>query len=159
MTACWANDVTWSSEGGVLLVKRRDAVQAQEVSDKLLAEGMEICSTDFMPAEQQEQLIAFMVPAGSDISFEAAVPGTEGIYGPSKYTSNHGMRPGTWADFRFCIFSGPDVPQQQLGIADNTRFAPTMAQILGVETPWQATSVLEQPPEIHDFSEYLLQSR
>ncbi|MDI3326135.1 alkaline phosphatase family protein [Pontibacterium granulatum] len=153
------DDVIWSSEGGVLLVKPHDAVHALEVSDKLLAEGMEICSTDFMPAEQQEQLIAFMVPAGSDISFETAVPGTEGICGPSKYTSNHGMRPGTWADFRFCIFSGPDVPQQQLGIADNTRFAPTMAHILGVETPWQATSLLEQPPETHDFSEYLLQSR
>lgn len=135
-------DIQWSSEGGVLLVKPESQQQAQYATEQLLAEGIETLALDFMPAADREQLLAFVVPKGSDISFEKAVEGTEGIYGPSKYTSNHGMRPGTWADYRFCIFSGPDIPQQRLAKADNIHFAPTMADILGVDTPWQASSLL-----------------
>ncbi len=138
------DDVIWSSEGAVLLIKPDSPEQAEEVTHKLLNEGMEAWNTDFMPAEDSQQLLAFVVPEGSDISFEAAVTGTEEIYGPSKYQSNHGMRPGTRADYRFCIFSGPDVPQQQLGKAQNIRFAPTMADILGVNTSWEARSLLEK---------------
>lgn len=138
------DQVTWSSEGAVLLIRPDSPAQAETVTRKLLDEGMEAWPTDFMPAREREQLLAFVVPEGSDISFEAAVAGTEGIYGPSKYRSNHGMRPGTRADFRFCIFSGPDVPQQRLSEARNIHFAPTMADILGVDTPWQAGSLLQQ---------------
>jgi predicted AlkP superfamily pyrophosphatase or phosphodiesterase len=139
-------DVTWSSEGAVLLVKPADQMQLDKVKEKLIAEGMELWNNDFMPAKDAEQLLTFVVPEGSDISFETSIAGTEAIYGPSNYTSNHGMRPDTRADFRFCIFSGPDVPQQVLGEAENIRFAPTMADILGVKTPWQACSLLQVKP-------------
>ncbi len=141
------DDVIWSSEGQVLMVKPADEAQAETVTQQLLNEGMELWHNDFMPEEDAAQLLTFVVPEGSDISFEAAVPGTKGIYGPSKYVSNHGMRPGTKKDYRFCIFSGPDVPQQILGEADNKRFAPSMADILGVKTPWQATSLLKVTPQ------------
>ena len=70
--------------------------------------------------------------------FPTQVAGQGGVTGPSKYMSNHGMRPGTRADMRFCIFNGPNVPQQRIESGLAIQIAPTMAAILGVETPWQA---------------------
>ena len=140
--------VVWSSEGAVLMINPKNETEAKDVTDRLISEGMEPWATDFMPAELRDQLLAFVVPEGSDISFEAAVPGTEGLYGPSKYVSNHGMRPGSEADHRFCIFSGPDIPQQKLGVADCIRFAPTLADILGIETPWAARSLLSDAADL-----------
>ena len=136
------DEVRWSSEGGVLLVNPKNPSEAERVTNTLIGEGMEPWPTDFIPAAQRDQLLAFVAPKGSGISFEAALSGTEGCYGGSKYVSNHGMRPDTEDDFRFCIFSGPDIPQQQLGVADCIRFAPTLADILGVATPWVERSLL-----------------
>ncbi|PSL16215.1 putative AlkP superfamily pyrophosphatase or phosphodiesterase [Marinobacterium halophilum] len=143
------HDINWSSEGGVLLIRPANAQQAKYVTDILVGEGIEPCNTDFMPATAADELLAFTVPEDSGISFEAALPGTDGFYGPSKYRSNHGMRPGTPADYRFCIFSGPDIPQKQLGIAECIRFAPTLADILGVETPWAARSLLSSNVDVN----------
>ncbi|MBR9827540.1 MAG: alkaline phosphatase family protein [Oceanospirillales bacterium] len=142
-------EVCWSSEGGVLMVKPKDETEARQVTNALVGEGMEPWPTDFMPEALRDELQAFVVPEGSSISFEAALPGTKGLYGPSKYRSNHGMRPGTPADYRFCIFSGPDIPQKQLGIAECIRFAPTLADILGVETPWAARSLLSSNVDVN----------
>ncbi|RVU31133.1 alkaline phosphatase family protein [Neptunomonas marina] len=138
------DDVIWSSEGAMLLIKPANPMESERITKLLCDEGIEPWNNDFLPPEDAAQLLVFTVPENSDISFEASKTSGEGIYGPSKYRSNHGMRPGTDADFRFCIFSGPDVPSQQLRRADKTQFAQTMADILGVNTPWNATSLLQQ---------------
>jgi len=137
------DDVNWSSEGGVLLVQPKDAAQAEQVRVTLSEYGIEPWDNNHLPAEQREQLLTFVVPEGSDISFESQVSGQNGATGPSKYLSNHGMRPGTRADMRFCIFNGPDVPQQRIDSGLAIQVAPTMAAILGVETPWQAEPLFQ----------------
>lgn len=76
------------------------------------------------------------------MSFESSRPAANGATGPSKYRSNHGMRPGTRADFRFCLFSGPDIPRQVLPEGAAMQVAPTLAKILGVAHPWQALPLL-----------------
>lgn len=138
-------DVVWSSEGAVLLVHPTSDEQAEQISQTLLAEGLEVAPQQY-DNNEAHRLLAFTVPKGSNISFEATPTDAKGVYGPSKYTSNHGMRPDTWREYRFCIFAGPDVPQQKLGIADQTSIAPTMAEILGVKTPWASQSVLKGIP-------------
>ncbi|WP_051560137.1 alkaline phosphatase family protein [Marinobacterium jannaschii] len=132
------DEVVWSSEGGVLMVKPRDQAQAIWVQAALAEYGIELWNNDHLPPEQQDQLLTFVVPEGSDISFESQIVGASGVSGPSKYLSNHGMRPGSRADMRFCIFNGPAIPRQRIESGLANQIAPTMAAILGVETPWQA---------------------
>ncbi|MGB1238067.1 MAG: alkaline phosphatase family protein [Pseudomonadales bacterium] len=132
----------WSSEGSMLLVAPRSQDEAEEVTKRLLDQGMEVWDTPLLPNDLTETLLVFTCPEGQYVSFEADLKGTGNIRGTSKYQSNHGMRPGTAEDYRFCIFAGPDVPQQTIPFAEAIQVAPTMAAILGVETPWQATSVI-----------------
>mgnify|MGYP000173618400 CR=1 FL=1 len=135
-------DVQWSSEGGMLLVAPRDEAQANEVRASLEEYAVEQWNNDHLPPEQRDQLLTFAVKENSGISFENTLAGQQGPTGPSKYRSNHGMRPGSREDYRFCLFSGPDVPRQTLLFAEAKQIAPTLARILGIETPWQAASLL-----------------
>ncbi|WP_420549636.1 alkaline phosphatase family protein [Curvivirga sp.] len=134
-------DVEWSSEGGVLLVAPKDQAQADTVISKMTENGIELWNNDHYPEHLRDKLLTFVVPEGSDISFENAKNGNTDLFGTSKYKSNHGMRPGRWDDFRFCIFSGPDVAKKKLPVAETINIAPTMAKLLGVETPWDAQSL------------------
>ena len=113
------------------------------MTEQLLAQGMEIMPKDFIPADLHDTLIAFTCPAGEYVSFEADVMGTGTIRGASKYKSNHGMRPGTPEDNRFCIFAGPNVPQMEVDFATAVQVAPTMAEIMGVETDWTVEPILK----------------
>lgn len=135
-------DVDWSSEGGVLMVKANTPRQAQALERKLVEHGVERWDNRHLPQELRESLLTFVMPEGAAMSFESSRPGTTGITGPSKYQSNHGMRPGTRSDYRFCIFSGPDIPQQVLPVAATMQIAPTLAKILDAECPWEAASLL-----------------
>jgi len=135
-------DVQWSSEGGMLLVAPRDQVQADEVRAALSDYAVEMWNNDHLPQEQREQLLTFAVAADSRLSFEGSLAGQTGPTGPSKYRSNHGMRPGCRDDYRFCLFAGPDVPRQTVMFARANQVAPTLARILEIETPWQAASLL-----------------
>ncbi|WP_028300911.1 alkaline phosphatase family protein [Oceanospirillum beijerinckii] len=138
------DDVVWSSEGAVLMVKPRDKQHAHEVTLALTEFGIQLWDNNHLPEKLRDDVITFITPKGSDISFEAApADAPEGYYGASKYLSNHGMRPGRREDFRFCIFSGPDVPKQILPTAYNHQVAPTAAAILGVETPWHAQPIFQ----------------
>ncbi|MBB1489181.1 alkaline phosphatase family protein [Oceanospirillum sediminis] len=138
-------DTIWSSEGAVLMVKPRDKQHAHEVTLALTEFGIQLWDNNHLPEELREDIITFITPKGSDISFEAAPDeAPEGTSGPSEYVSNHGMRPGRLEDYRFCIFSGPDVPQQILPTAYNHQVAPTMASIIGVETPWHAQPIFKR---------------
>ena len=134
--------VRWSSEGSMLFIAPRSATEAAEVTSLLLEQGMEIWSQPLLPAELENQLLVFCCPEGQYISFEVDLAGSGQIKGTSKYQSNHGMRPGTEEDYRFCIFSGPNVPQQQIDFAEAIQVAPTMASIMGIETPWGAQALI-----------------
>lgn len=128
----------WSSEGSMLFVAPRSDSEAQEVSQRLLNEGMQLWPENLLPRDRTDQLLTFCCPEGEYISFEKDLQASGKIRGTSKYQSNHGMRPGTAQDNRFAIFSGPNVPTQQIEFAEAIQVAPTIASILGVQTPWRA---------------------
>lgn len=132
-------DTAWSSEGGVLMVEADSRARAREIEQRLTQHGIEPWDNEHLPQETGERMLTFVMPEGSAMSFESSRPGTTGVTGPSKYRSNHGMRPGTRADFRFCLFSGPDIPRQVLPAGEAMQVAPTLAKILGVAHPWQAS--------------------
>ncbi len=135
-------DVKWSSEGGMLLVAPRDQGQADAVRAALSEYAVEMWNNDHIPADQREQLLTFAVAADSGLSFEGSQAGQSGPTGPSKYRSNHGMRPGCRDDYRFCLFAGPDVPRKTVMFAHANQVAPTLARILDIDTPWQAAPLL-----------------
>lgn len=133
----------WSSEGSMLFVAPRSEQEAQEVTQSLLSIGMEIWSKKLLPNDIEEDVLVFSCKEGEYVSFEKDLKATGQLRGVSKYRSNHGMRPGTKEDYRFCIFAGPNVPQQQVDFAQAVQMAPTMAEIMGIQTPWQAQPVLK----------------
>ncbi len=133
----------WSSEGSMLFVAPRSDEEAAQVTESLLSLGMEVWQDPLVPEDVEDKLLTFSCPAGQYISFEKDLKGTGKITGTSKYMSNHGMRPGTKEDYRFCIFSGPNVPKQQVDFAQAVQVAPTIAAIMGVDTPWQASSIIK----------------
>jgi len=133
----------WSSEGSMLFVAPNSAAHAEQVTKRLLEEGMEHWPSKIVPNDLTETLLVFCCPEGELISFEKDLQGSGKIRGISKYQSNHGMRPGTPQDNRFCIFSGPNVPVSQVDFAQAVQVAPTMAGILGVKTPWEAPAIFD----------------
>lgn len=137
------DDVEWVSEGSMLLVKPRDADQLSEVTNVLADYGVTPWEATPFPIDQQQTLAVFAAPEGSYLSMEKGLVGHEGVTGPSKYLSNHGMRPGTREDERFCLFYGPNVPVQTIDSAEAIQVAPTMAALLGVETPWAAAPIFQ----------------
>ena len=131
----------WSSEGSMLFVAPRSNQESKNVTQILLAQGMEVWSEPLLPNDVKDQILVFSCPEGLYISFEKDSQNTGEITGISHYQSNHGMRPGTKEDYRFCIFSGPNVPQQQIEFAQAIQVAPTMASIMGVNTPWSVQPI------------------
>jgi len=135
--------VRWSSEGSMLLVAPRSQEEAEQVTKIMLDNGFENFGTEIIPEDQKELLLVFTCQAGQYVSFEPDLKNTGQLRGGSKYQSNHGMRPGTEEDFRFCIFSGPRVPQQVVEFGEAIQVAPTMAEIMGLETDWSVEPLLK----------------
>ena len=132
----------WSSEGSMLFVAPRSSEERETVTQILLEQGMEVWSEPLLPDALKNEILVFSCPEGLYISFEKDSQNTGEVNGISHYQSNHGMRPGTKEDYRFCIFAGPNVPQQQIEFAQAIQVAPTMAAIMGVATPWSAQSLI-----------------
>lgn len=128
----------WSSEGGVLMIKPDNERHARSIEETLANHGIEPWDNRHLPGELRDSLLTFVMPEGAGMSFESSRPGTTGVTGPSKYRSNHGMRPGTRSDYRFCIFSGPRIPNQVVPEGEASQVAPTIAAVLGVKGPWEA---------------------
>ncbi|MEH6444815.1 MAG: alkaline phosphatase family protein [Oceanospirillaceae bacterium] len=131
----------WSSEGSMLFVAPRSDAEAELVTSKLLEIGMEVWPEPLLPKDIAADVLVFSCKEGQYVSFEKDLQGTGSIRGVSKYQSNHGMRPGTKEDYRFCIFFGPDVPQQEIAFAQAVQVAPTIAKIMDVTTPWTAKAI------------------
>ena len=132
----------WSSEGSMLFVAPRSSEERETVTQILLEQGMEVWSEPLLPDALKNEILVFSCPEGLYISFEKDSQNTGEVNGISHYQSNHGMRPGTKEAYRFCIFAGPNVPQQQIEFAQAIQVAPTMAAIMGVATPWSAQSLI-----------------
>lgn len=133
----------WSSEGGMLLIAPRSAEEAQQVTAILQGIGIEAWPNDFLPEDQREHILVFTSPEGSQLSFERDLNNTGHITGASKYLSNHGMRPGNPADYRFCLFTGPQVPQSQVPFGLAKQVAPTLAALMGITTDWEAAPLFQ----------------
>lgn len=133
--------VRWSSEGGMLLIAPRSQIEAEQVTQILLDAGLEIWTKDFLPEVQRDELLVFTSKEGALVSFERDLKGTGENHGSSKYQSNHGMRPGSQEDYRFCLFVGPDIPQKEIAFTTASRVAPTLAAILKLDTPWNDESL------------------
>jgi predicted AlkP superfamily pyrophosphatase or phosphodiesterase len=128
--------VRWTSEGGMLLVAPRSDDEAKQVTAILADIGIESWNNDFMPVALRHKLLAFTHPEDAIFCFEKDSKGSGNTTGQSNYASNHGMRPGTEADYRFCIFSGPRVPQGKVAFGTADQVAPTMAALMNVTTDW-----------------------
>ena len=128
----------WSGEGSVLFVVRQSQDHEDEISAILASQGIERWNDEHIPNQMQGTIMTFMAPAGSDMSFENSPKGSSALSGPSKYLSNHGLRPGRIEDYRFCICHGSSIKPQIISQAEAIQVAPTMAKILGISTPWQA---------------------
>ena len=141
----------WSSEGGMLLVAPRSEQEATEVTQALASIDIEPWSNHFLPEAQRQELLAFAPPEGKMLSFERDAGGSGNHRGESKYRSNHGMRPGTEADYRFCLFSGPLVPQSTVpfGLADQV--APTLAALMGIPTDWSSQPLFQPSIQLSDL--------
>ncbi|MCP4880308.1 MAG: alkaline phosphatase family protein [Gammaproteobacteria bacterium] len=132
----------WSGEGSVLHVVRKDAQHEHEVTNILAHHSIERWHDTHIPEDMRSTLMTFVAPQDSDMSFENSPQGYTDITGPSKYRSNHGLRPGRTEDFRFCICHGSSISPQTVDRALTIQVAPTMAKILGITTPWQAPALL-----------------
>lgn len=144
------HETVWSSEGAVLMVRPRDKQHAHEVTLALMEYGIQLWDNNHLPESLREEVITFTTPKGSDLCFESSPDeSVEGVSGPSENVSEHGMQPGRYGDYRFCIFNGPDIPQQVLPSAYNYQIAPTMAAILGIDTPWHVQPVFRPYPGEH----------
>ncbi|OMH39293.1 alkaline phosphatase family protein [Motiliproteus sp. MSK22-1] len=133
----------WSSEGGMLLVAPRSVNEEQQVTATLAEVGIEPWCNDFLPEDRRRELLVFAPPAGKLLSFERDANSSGKTTGQSKYQSNHGMRPGTEADYRFCIFAGPRVPKGSVSLGLAGQVAPTLAALMNVETDWTIQPLFE----------------
>lgn len=131
----------WSSEGSLLLVAPENEAMAEEVTQAMLAQGMEVFDKSFIPTDLHNDLLVFACPEGEYLSFEADLKQTGKVRGVSKYKSNHGMRPNTPEDYRFCIFAGKDVEQQVIEFGEAIQLAPTLAKLLKIDTDWSAPTL------------------
>lgn len=123
----------WESEGGTLHVLVRDQRDRAEVTARMADHGAQPLESSHVPAAQRPLIATFTAPPGQ--SFEKRPPelAAEAPSGPPQYVSSHGQRPGCVTDDRFCIFAGAGIAASQVPSATAEQFAPTLAQILGLE--------------------------
>jgi predicted AlkP superfamily pyrophosphatase or phosphodiesterase len=126
----------WNSEGATLYVAVGSESERREVAEKLAPFGVELSSSDHVPAEQRGGVATFVAPPRHYFDTwptnDAATPQP---VGPSKRMfSMHGFRPGAPEDDRMFIVSGAGIASEKIQSADANHFAPTLASILGLPT-------------------------
>lgn len=124
-------DVTAQCEGGSLLVAPKDEAELKMVEEKLAEYDVEPFPNDCIPPELRDQIFVFVAP--HQTSFEDYGPDETEPTGKPNSISTHGLKPGWPGDDRLALFSGPDVPQGSLDVADAVQFAPTVAKLLGLD--------------------------
>lgn len=122
----------WQSEGATLHVLVENDIDRQEVTERLVRFGAEPWTDSHLPTQIRERIATFVAPAGHDFEETPAHHPADQPLGQPKYRSTHGFRPGASADDRVCIVSGPGIPNAVVDKAEPTRFAPTLARVLGL---------------------------
>lgn len=122
----------WQSEGATLHVAVRDDRERREAERRLADLGAAATDSGHVPAALRGRIATFVAPARH--SFEESPAGQRGTSptGRPAYVSSHGLRPGTPADDRFCLFAGAGVPRGLVETASAEQFCPTLASILGL---------------------------
>lgn len=122
----------WQSEGATLHVAVRDSLHRREVERRLLEVGAEPMDGSHIPAGVRDCIATFAAPDRH--SFEQSPNDHDGLTpsGPPAAISSHGLRPGTPADDRFCVFAGPSVIKSEVPDEAAEWFCPTLARTLGL---------------------------
>ncbi|WP_245440853.1 alkaline phosphatase family protein [Mesorhizobium sanjuanii] len=122
----------WQSEGATLHVLVESDMDRREVTMKLLRYGAEVWNGDHLPIELRNRIATFTAPPECDFEETPADHPADQPVGCPKYKSTHGFRPGSAADDRVCIISGPAVPNEVAEGAEATRLTPTLSCVLGL---------------------------
>ena len=134
------DDIPYACESSVLHVAVTSEQEVREVTARLAEHDVEPLDGAHLP-EGHHPVKAFL--ASNDRIFAKDTDRLGTPEGSSPYVSSHGFRFGHWADERFAIFAGPDIPNTTVHRSAAEQIAPTLAQILQLPlTPFPAPSLL-----------------
>jgi predicted AlkP superfamily pyrophosphatase or phosphodiesterase len=119
-----------SCEGGILYVHFESKDQLSDISSALAKHQVLPLDNQFLPADQRQEVAAFLAPENTDFHFDKCKTGRP-VGGPH-YRANHGFKPGHKADERFLVMAGPDIPVSIQPFAKAEQIAPTMAKLLSL---------------------------
>ena len=119
-----------SCEGGILYVHYESKEQWVEFSTALAEYQVLPLENHYLPANQREQVAAFLAPEDTDFHFDKYQTGQP--VGDAHYQANHGFKPDHKADERFLVMAGPDIPIGEQSFAKAEQIAPTMAKLLNL---------------------------
>lgn len=132
-------ETQWESEGATLHVVIRDLHHSREVERRLSDFGAIAIGSDHVPERVRERIATFAAPPQH--SFEAT-PQDHPVGAPigaPAYISSHGLKPGSPADDRFCIFFGAGTSKNVVPLASAEQFCATLNSILGLrQNPYSA---------------------
>ena len=119
----------WNSECSVLFLEN-DSTIDQSIN-ALHSYGAQTLNDEFLPKDIQGQILALAMK--EKVSFEKAPNGNSAKTGISKYKSSHSYYPGTQADKRFAVLSGPSCKNNHIQQASGEQFYQLMNNILDLE--------------------------
>jgi len=122
----------WQSEGATLHVAAAPGPARERMSERLAAFGVESHESEHVPAAARSRVATFTAPAGHSFEERPRELAEDQPTGKPRYVSSHGLRPGSPADDRPCIFFGPGIPREVHEYAAPEQFAPTLASALGL---------------------------
>jgi predicted AlkP superfamily pyrophosphatase or phosphodiesterase len=126
-------EALFASEGASMNVAVRDTAERSTVERQLTELGVAPIDGAHLPPELRDRIVTFVAP--DRMAFEMLPKGAthNSATGAPLTISTHGLRPGTAADDRACVFYGNGVAPGRVGTADAEQFAPTIAAALGLD--------------------------
>lgn len=121
----------FQSEGATLHVAVQNKAEGKDVEQRLQAVGAESIGSMHVPSKLRDRVVAFAAPPRHSFE-EAASEEDRAPLRKPMYVSSHGLRPGTPADDRFCVFTGSGIGEAQIERADAEAFASTLASVLAL---------------------------
>jgi predicted AlkP superfamily pyrophosphatase or phosphodiesterase len=126
-------DMVFSLEGASMNVAVRDAAERAAVERKLAELGVTPLDGTHLPPALRDTIATFTAPDTMAFEMVAKNAVREGVTGAPLTISTHGLRPGTPADDRACIFYGGGIAPGRQETAAAEQFAPTVAAALGLD--------------------------
>ena len=123
------------AEGATLNVALHGGRDRDRCTDLLRPFGVQLHDGTHLPPNLRDRIATFVAPAGHSFEELPADGSVDQPTGRPKYVSSHGFRPGTPADDRIFILTGPGVSHRVVETAEAEQLAPTLARILGLSFP------------------------